>query len=176
MTRRQKPGPIITADVSASILKGFRERSPVEPAPQDLPEHAEPAPESRAEVHTSPAVIDQEPAPEMPVVHPDPDGGEFEVDEHDQPDEGNEDAPPKRARRPNRTRRLASRPALSEYSRVDGRTLRRSDRLPLATRISPEAHDTVRRLADVHGYSIADLIEQGIEEIAKKLDRRKKPS
>ncbi len=167
MAKRSIPRGKAASDRAASILSEMSEAEPDHSPERSTDLEGEP------QMRVLPApVAEPGPEPEEPAASPESSyrGPEF-VDDSD-----GEDVLPEPERAPSRarTRRLSGRPALQDYGRVDGRTLRRSDRLPLATRISPEAHDTVRRLADQHGYSIADLIEQGIDLIAKKLDKRKK--
>ncbi len=46
--------------------------------------------------------------------------------------------------------------------KVDGRTLRRTGREPFATRIKPETHEALRRIAYTRGISIAEAVEQAV--------------
>ena len=43
--------------------------------------------------------------------------------------------------------------------KVDGRTLRRTGREPFATRIRPETHEALRRIAYSRGITIAEALE-----------------
>lgn len=55
--------------------------------------------------------------------------------------------------------------------KVDGRTLRRTFREPFATRIKPETHETLRRLAYARGISIAEAVEQAVAAFEKHSER-----
>jgi predicted HicB family RNase H-like nuclease len=46
--------------------------------------------------------------------------------------------------------------------KVDGRTLRRTGREPFATRIKPETHEALRRIAYNHRISIAEAVERAV--------------
>lgn len=46
--------------------------------------------------------------------------------------------------------------------KVDGRTLRRTGREPFATRIRPETHEALRRIAYTRRISIAEAVEQAV--------------
>lgn len=175
MARRQVSKSKITADLTSSILTGYRHRAPDEaptPAADQEPEAtvAEPQP---VDPTPAPTVTEMAPEPQalaepvaaepQPQAEPEPEFGSEFAEEED----AHRTLPPRQAC----TRDLTGR---STYGRVDGRSLRRTDRTPLATRISAEHHDTVRRLASETRLSIAELIEQGIDLVAKKYDRRKK--
>ncbi|MCJ2142406.1 hypothetical protein [Methylobacterium sp. E-066] len=47
--------------------------------------------------------------------------------------------------------------------KVDGRTLRRTGREPFATRIKPEAHEALRRIAYHRRITIAEALEMAVE-------------
>lgn len=47
--------------------------------------------------------------------------------------------------------------------KVDGRTLRRTGREPFATRIKPEAHEALRRIAYHRRITIAEALEMAID-------------
>lgn len=51
--------------------------------------------------------------------------------------------------------------------KVDGRTLRRTGREPFATRIKPETHQALRRIAYSRGISIAEAVEQAVDAFTK---------
>lgn len=51
--------------------------------------------------------------------------------------------------------------------KVDGRTLRRTGREPFATRIKPETHEALRRIAYARGISIAEAVERAVEAFDK---------
>lgn len=51
--------------------------------------------------------------------------------------------------------------------KVDGRTLRRTGREPFATRIKPETHEALRRIAYNRGISIAEAVEQAVAAFEK---------
>ncbi len=46
--------------------------------------------------------------------------------------------------------------------KVDGRTLRRTGREPFATRIKPEAHEALKRIAYARGITIAEALEMAV--------------
>lgn len=46
--------------------------------------------------------------------------------------------------------------------KVDGRTLRRTGREPFATRIKPETHEALRRIAYARGITIAEALETAV--------------
>ena len=46
--------------------------------------------------------------------------------------------------------------------KVDGRTLRRTGREPFATRIKPETHEALRRIAYGRGITIAEALEMSV--------------
>lgn len=46
--------------------------------------------------------------------------------------------------------------------KVDGRTLRATGRVPFATRIKPEAHEALRRIAYHQGITIAEALERAV--------------
>lgn len=46
--------------------------------------------------------------------------------------------------------------------KVDGRTLRRTGREPFATRIKPEAHEALKRIAYARGITIAEALELAV--------------
>lgn len=50
--------------------------------------------------------------------------------------------------------------------KVDGRTLRRTGREPFATRIKPEAHEALRRIAYARGITIAEALEMAVAAFA----------
>ncbi len=52
--------------------------------------------------------------------------------------------------------------------KVDGRTLRRTGREPFATRIKPETHEALRRIAYGRGISIAEAVEMAVAAFVKK--------
>lgn len=52
--------------------------------------------------------------------------------------------------------------------KVDGRTLRRTGREPFATRIKPETHEALKRIAYERGITIAEAVELAVAEIIKK--------
>lgn len=52
--------------------------------------------------------------------------------------------------------------------KVDGRTLRRTGREPFATRIKPETHEALRRIAYGRGISIAEAVEMAVATFVKK--------
>lgn len=51
--------------------------------------------------------------------------------------------------------------------KVDGRTLRRTGREPFATRIRPETHEALRRIAYHRGISIAEALEKAVSAFDK---------
>lgn len=183
MARRQPSKSKITADLSSSILTGFRHRALDEALPPAADQ--EPEPDAAAvepqPVDPLPAPTIAEAAPEpqalaepVPAVPPPPPRVEVEPDEDDDDEEEDDgDAPRRPTPQQVRTRDLARRPGRVD-GRVDGRTLRRTYRLPLSTRITEKHHDTVRYIADETGLSIAEIIEQGIDLFAKKVGKRKK--
>jgi hypothetical protein len=52
--------------------------------------------------------------------------------------------------------------------KIDGRTLRRTGREPFATRIKPETHETLRRIAYARGISLAEVVELAVAAFDKK--------
>ncbi|MCJ2099252.1 hypothetical protein [Methylobacterium sp. E-046] len=54
-------------------------------------------------------------------------------------------------------------PAAFDPGKVDGRTLRRTGREPFATRIKPEAHEALRRIAYHRRITIAEALEMAVE-------------
>lgn len=52
--------------------------------------------------------------------------------------------------------------------KVDGRTLRRTGREPFATRIKPETHEALKRIAYARGITIAEAVEMAVAEFDKK--------
>lgn len=52
--------------------------------------------------------------------------------------------------------------------KVDGRTLRRTGREPFATRIKPETHEALRRIAYARGITMAEAVEMAVAEFDKK--------
>ena len=46
--------------------------------------------------------------------------------------------------------------------KVDGRTLRRTGREPFATRIKPETHEALRRIAYARRITIAEAVEMAV--------------
>lgn len=52
--------------------------------------------------------------------------------------------------------------------KVDGRRLRRTGREPFATRIKPETHETLRRIAYARGLSLAEVVELAVAAFDKK--------
>lgn len=51
--------------------------------------------------------------------------------------------------------------------KLDGRTLRRTGREPFATRIRPETHEALRRIAYTKGISMAEAVEQAVAAFEK---------
>lgn len=62
---------------------------------------------------------------------------------------------------PEPVRALASAPAF-DPGKVDGRTLRRTGREPFATRIKPETHEALRRIAYARRITIAEAVEMAV--------------
>ena len=54
-------------------------------------------------------------------------------------------------------------PPAFDPGKVDGRTLRRTGREPFATRIKPEAHEALRRIAYHRRITIAEALEMAVE-------------
>lgn len=52
--------------------------------------------------------------------------------------------------------------------KVDGRTLRRTGREPFATRIKPEAHKALKRIAYTRGITIAEALEMAVAAFSDK--------
>ncbi|KMO12512.1 hypothetical protein [Methylobacterium indicum] len=52
--------------------------------------------------------------------------------------------------------------------KIDGRTLRRTGREPFATRIKPNTHETLRRIAYARGISLAEVVELAVAAFDKK--------
>ena len=50
--------------------------------------------------------------------------------------------------------------------KVDGRTLRRTGREPFATRIKPDAHAALKRIAYARGITIAEALELAVAAFA----------
>lgn len=59
-------------------------------------------------------------------------------------------------------------PGVDDPGKVDGRTLRRTGREPFATRIRPETHETLRRIAYARGLSLAEVVELAVAAFDKK--------
>lgn len=53
-------------------------------------------------------------------------------------------------------------PPAFDPGKVDGRTLRRTGREPFATRIKPEAHEALRRIAYHRRITIAEALEMAV--------------
>lgn len=62
-------------------------------------------------------------------------------------------------------------PEAFDPGKVDGRTLRRTGREPFATRIRPETHEALRRIAYTRGISIAEAVEQAVSAFERTLAR-----
>ena len=54
-------------------------------------------------------------------------------------------------------------PTAFDPGKVDGRTLRRTGREPFATRIKPEVHEALRRIAYHRRITIAEALEMAVE-------------
>ena len=54
-------------------------------------------------------------------------------------------------------------PPAFDPGKIDGRTLRRTGREPFATRIKPEAHEALRRIAYHRRITIAEALEMAVE-------------
>lgn len=53
--------------------------------------------------------------------------------------------------------------------KMDGRSLRRTGREPFATRIKPEAHATLKRLAAAHNKTMAEVLELAVAAYERRL-------
>lgn len=53
-------------------------------------------------------------------------------------------------------------PPAFDPGKIDGRTLRRTGREPFATRIKPEAHEALRRIAYHRRITIAEALEMAV--------------
>ncbi|WP_298961720.1 hypothetical protein [uncultured Methylobacterium sp.] len=58
-------------------------------------------------------------------------------------------------------------PSSFDPGKVDGRTLRRTGRGPFATRIKPETHEALKRIAYARGITIAEAVELAVAELDK---------
>jgi hypothetical protein len=63
---------------------------------------------------------------------------------------------------------VAAPPPAFDPGKVDGRTLRRTGREPFATRIKPETHEALKRIAYGRGLTIAETLEMVVSEFEKK--------
>ncbi|AMB48416.1 hypothetical protein [Methylobacterium sp. AMS5] len=61
----------------------------------------------------------------------------------------------------------APEPPAFDPGKVDGRTLRRTFREPFATRIKPEAHEALRRIAYHRRITIAEALEMAVAAFEK---------
>ncbi len=172
---------LVAAEVAALAARSATHPVPVEPPTVDQEPEAAAAEPQPIESSLAPIRIEKDSEPQAPAepvaADPLPELEPVTADLVLEPEFDNEeeDTPRQQPPRQERTRDLTGRSTSGRVDgRVDGRSLRRTDRTPLATRISADHHDIVRRLAGETRLSIAELIEQGIDLVAKKYDRRKK--
>ena len=83
-------------------------------------------------------------------------------------DEADEAPPPPSAPPAARAQPAPARDPGFDPGKVDGRTLRRTGREPFATRIKPEAHETLKRFAYANGITIAEALELAVSKLEER--------
>lgn len=61
----------------------------------------------------------------------------------------------------------AAPPPAFDPGKIDGRTLRRTGREPFATRIKPETHEALKRIAYARRITIAEAVELAVEALER---------
>jgi hypothetical protein len=84
-----------------------------------------------------------------------------QAEEETVPDAIEEASPPVVPAAPPEPKLLGTQPEF-DPGKVDGRTLRKTGREPFATRIKPETHEALRRIAYTRRITIAEALESAV--------------